>query len=102
MYNNKQNNLESIKDKLQRGVITVDEANVEKVLCQRVLLVNGKIPASVRKALNDAVKKEILAHWKKMGLAPEVYFHPNFRYLAKEAISKHLSNIKKVVASICA
>ena len=78
-----QNDLEHIKDQMQKGQLTADEANVQMVLMQRVRVVSGSIPMSVRKALNAAVKQKVLGHIKKDGLLPEVYFHPTFDYLAK-------------------
>ena len=84
-----QNQLEHIIDMMQRGEITADQANVKKVLTQRVLLVVTKLPAGVRKALNAAVKNGELAHMKKDGHKPEVYFHPTFDYLAKGERSAH-------------
>ena len=80
-----QNDLERITDRCQRGVITPDQANVMLVRCRRVLLVTSKIPANVRRALNNAVKSGALGRMKKDGCKPEVYFHPRFDYLAKEA-----------------
>jgi len=76
-----QNDLEHIKDLLQRGEITADRANVMMVLAQRVKLVTSSIPANVRKALNEAVKAGELARVKKDGHKPEAYFHPTFEYL---------------------
>lgn len=61
---NNQNNLERLKDQLERGLITVDEANVQKVLNERVLVVT-RLPSDIRKALNLAVKSGRLAHMKK-------------------------------------
>lgn len=80
----KQNDMEYIQDQLHRGLITLDQANVLKVRMQRVEVVTGSIPREVRKALNIAVKNGELGHMKKDGLTPEVYYHPDFEYLAKE------------------
>ena len=76
-----QNDMEYLKDMVERGEMTVDEANVEKVLTQRVLVVKS-LPKSVRVALNGAVGDGKLGHKKKEGRKPEVYYHPNFEYLA--------------------
>lgn len=84
-----QNHVEHLSDRLQRGIITADEANVEKVRIARVQVVTGKLPAQVRKALNGAVKRGYLGHWKRDGNKPEVYFHPTFDYLAREARNRH-------------
>jgi len=84
-----QNDLTRITDLCQRGEITPDQANVMMVLDRRVLLVDYKIPATVRRALNAAVKSGDLGHKKKDGRKPEVYFHPKFEHLAKEERSKY-------------
>lgn len=76
-----QNDMEYLVDMIERGEMTVDEANVEKVLTQRVLVVKA-LPKSVRVALNVAVRDGKLRHKKKEGRKPEVYYHPNFEYLA--------------------
>lgn len=97
----KQNDLEHIKDLMQQGKLTADEANVEMVRTARVKLVTCKIPASVRKALNNAVKKGELLHMKKDKLKPEVYFHPNFRYMAINERCKHEKETVQAIKKIC-
>lgn len=57
-----QNDMEHILDLLQQGKIDADEANIRKIEMQRVLLVQSRIPASVRKALNAGVKAGRLVH----------------------------------------
>lgn len=76
-----QNDMEWLEDMVSRGEMTADEANVEKVRSQRFMIVT-KLPKSVRMVLNNAVKNGELGHKKKDGLLPEVYYHPNFEYLA--------------------
>lgn len=76
-----QNDMEYLQDMVERGEMSADEANVEKVLTQRVLVVKS-LPKSVRAALNAAVKDGRLGHKKKAGRKPEVYYHPSFEYLA--------------------
>lgn len=76
-----QNDLEHIKDLLQRGEITTDRANIMMVFAKRVKLVTSSIPANVRKVLNEAVKAGELGRVKKEGHKPEAYFHPTFEYL---------------------
>jgi hypothetical protein len=49
-----QNQVEQPQDLLERGEITSDQANVEKVKMARVQLVTGRMPMHVRKALNAA------------------------------------------------
>ena len=76
-----QNDIEYLQDMVEREQMTADEANVEKVLTQRVLIVKS-LPKTVRAALNAAVRDGKLRHKRKEGRKPEVYYHPNFEYLA--------------------
>ena len=73
---------ERVRDRMQRGEITAAQGNVEIVRARRVLLVRGPLLNTVRKALNDAVKRGELGHMKKDGHKPEAYYHPTFEYLA--------------------
>lgn len=77
-----QNDLEYLKDLMDRGQLTADQANVEMVRAARVRLVQSRVPADVRKSLNAAVKAGELCHKKKDGRKPEAYYHPNFEHLA--------------------
>lgn len=95
-----QNDRETIKDRVDIGAMTVDDGNVEMVRSRRVLLVTSRMPASVRKALNAAVKTGALGHYKKDGHKPEAYFHPTFDYLAKAertAHERHVLSFRSVV-----
>lgn len=83
-----QNELERIQDRLNLGLITPDEANVEMVKYQRVRLVVGRIPSSVRKSLNKAVKSGVLGHMKKDGYKPECYYFKPFEYMANNLRSE--------------
>lgn len=78
-----QNDMEWLIDMVQRGEMTADRANVEKVRMARVLIV-AKLPTEVRSALNAAVRVGEISHKKKDGWKPEVYYHPNFEHLANE------------------
>lgn len=80
-----QNDRERILDRLERGEITVDQANVDMVLAERVRIISGKVPQSVRQSLNQAVRDKVLGHMPKDKLMPEVYYHPAFRDMAVEA-----------------
>jgi hypothetical protein len=73
-----QNALDIASNKMQLGEITADQANVLIVQMMGVRVVT-KLSASVRKALNAAVKTGELGHIKKEGLKPEVYHHKNAR-----------------------
>lgn len=56
---------------------TILGPNVEQIRCQAARVVRGRIPASVRKELMDAVKAGQLGRLKKDGLKPEIFFHPD-------------------------
>lgn len=89
-------------DQLQRGLINADQANVLIVQIMGVMVINGKIPAPVRKALNAAVKAGELGHIKKEGLRPEFYHHKNARARAlderERQYRKSLESLKGVFA----
>ena len=93
-----QNDMERIQDRLQQGLITVDEANIEMVKCQRVRLITSKLPANVRKVLNQAVKDGILGHMKKDNYKPECYYFKPFEHLARE--ERTLEHNKSVEALV--
>lgn len=96
-----QNNVEFLADQVQRGLMTADEANVQKILMNRYEII-FKIPRSVRTALNKAVKEGRLGHKKKDGKnkLPEVYYHPNFEYLANDVRNKYKISVLKNLASV--
>ena len=98
----KQNDREHLQDMVQRGEMTADQANVAKVRMRRVQLVTGRIPAQVRKALNEAVKRGELGHMKKDGYKPEAYYHPTFSHLAKCERRKHEYSVLNAVAGVMA
>lgn len=95
-----QNNFEYLQDMMQQRKLTAAQANVEKVKMMRVELVIGKLPAQVRKALNDAVKEGKLGHLKKDRRKPEAYYHPAFEFLAKHERKKHEQLILKSLKEI--
>lgn len=96
-----QNEMERIDDKLKRGLITVDEANAEMILCRRVYLVFSRLPRSVRNAYNAAVKVGILGHVKKDGLKPEAYYHPKFEYLVPGMRNEEARRAIAAIAKVC-
>lgn len=96
-----QNDLETIQDKLERGIITLEKANVEMVRAERFRIITNRVPMNVRKALNKAVKLGELGHTKKSKSSPEVYFHPAFEYVANAAVRKRAENTIKALASVC-
>lgn len=96
-----QNDWESIKDRVQRSELTIEQSHVEQVKCRRVLLCTSRVPADVRKALNTAVKAGTLGHMKKDGHKPEAYFHPTFEYLAKAERNEHVADVARALAAVC-
>lgn len=96
-----QNDLEYIQDLMARGGLTADQANVEMVRMARVRVINGSMPASVRNALNYAVKSGELAHKRKTGKKPEVYYHPNFEHLANGERSRIERETLEAILSVC-
>ena len=97
----KQNDLEHLIDMVQRGEMTADQANVKKILYQRVLLVTCRITAQVRKALNEAVRNGELGHVKKNRHMPEAYFNPTFEYLVAGERKAHERQILAAVGRVC-
>mgnify|MGYP003604462712 FL=1 len=95
-----QNDMERLKDAMAKGLMTAEQANVEKVRIQRVVLA-GRMPMEVRKALNAAVKRGELGHMKKDGNKPEAYYHPTFEYLAKGARSDHERGVMRALLATC-
>lgn len=95
-----QNQIERLSDLLERGEITADEANIEKVKMSRVQIIKGSLPLGVRKALNTAVKKGDLCHIKKSGKKPEAYYHPDFEYLMKGERAKCEREILKALSGV--
>ena len=95
-----ENNRIRLFDQVDQGLVTVDDANVQMVLNERFRLV-GKMPRTVRTALNAAVKAGTLGHLKKDGLKPEAYFHPTFEYLAVAARNEKARAGVEAMLKIC-
>lgn len=95
-----QNDMEKLKDQMQQGLISTDQANVKMVKFDRVKLVTCKIPRSVRNALNAAVKNGELGHVKKEGRKPEAYFHPEFEYLVANKRNQHERDMINAIARV--
>lgn len=51
--------------------------NVEMIRAEGFRIIHGRIPAQVRKELQEGVRKGELGHLKKDGLLPEVFFRPD-------------------------
>lgn len=92
----RQNDIERLKDLMQRGELTAAQANVQMVRNDRFRLVINGIPSDVRKALNEAVKAGVLGRLKKDGHKPECYYHPTFKYLAVAARNDREKEVLRV------
>lgn len=88
-------------DMVECGEMTAEDANMEKVLTQRVLVVK-KLPKEARSALDKAVKSGNLRHKRKEGLKPEVYYHPSFEYLANFERNRAEQNTLAALAKVTA
>ena len=90
------------QDKMEQGLLTLDQANVYIVQLMGVRIVK-KLDKATRTALNSAVKAGEIGHLKKEGLKPEVYFHNNSKSRAIETRNKiaieSVNNIKRVFCS---
>ena len=64
-------------------------------------IISGRIPASVRRELNDAVKAGVLGRLPKQGLKPEAYFHPNGKWNAMEARDKAAAESIEAILKVC-
>lgn len=75
--------------------------NVANILAHGSRVVVGRIPASVRKDLREAVKDGVLGRLPKDGLKPEVFFHPAHKGSAKELQMRHaaadIDAIRKII-----
>jgi len=80
--------------------------NAELIRTEATRIIRGPIPAAVRKELYAAVKAGYLGHFKKDGLRPEVFFHPEHRDTAIECQNREaaaaIEAISKVVDRECA
>lgn len=95
-----QNDIDHLKDLMDRGLMTAAQANVELVRIKRFQLVLGILPYDVRKALNEAVKRGELKRMKKDRYKPECYYHPTFAYLANTARQMHAQRTIESVAKV--
>ena len=96
-----QNDLEYIKDQMQQGLMTAEEANIQKVRMGRFSIIKNKLPQSVRKALMAGVKSGLLKRKMKTDKNPEYFYHPDFEYLAKQEIYSQQCKVIEALKSIC-
>jgi len=96
-----QNNLEYIKDQLQRGLMTTEQANIEMVRMDRFSIIKNKLPQSVRQALMNGVKSGQLKRRMKSDKNPEYFYHPEFEHLAKQEIYSQQCKVIESLKMIC-
>lgn len=96
------NAVEYAQDQMRQGKINAAQANVLIVQMMGVRVIEGRIPADVRKALNEAVKNGELGRLRKDGLKPEIYHHKNARARALDEQARiaaaSISSIKNCLA----
>lgn len=98
---NNQNNLERIKDQMQQGLMTAEQANIQKVRNERFAIIRNKLPQSVRKALMVGVKSGLLKRKMKSENNPEYFYHPDFEYLAKQEIYSQQCKLIQALKKMC-
>lgn len=76
--------------------------NAEKIRCQAMRIIRGKIPASVRKELMSAVKANYLGRLKKDGLKPEIFFHPDHKHGALDRQRKEAEYSAGLIGGVLA
>lgn len=93
-----QSALEAAKSLMDKGMSAAD-ANVEVIRMMGFKLVHGKIGADTRKALMAGVKDGRLGRIAKDGLKPEVFFHPNSIWKAKDARNAEATASVRAIAN---
>ena len=74
--------------------------NVANILKHGSRVIEGRVPAQVRKQLREAVKAGVLGHLPKAGLRPEIFFHPAHRGSATEVRDRHAAYSVQCIASV--
>lgn len=74
--------------------------NVANILSHGSRIIRGPVPSRVRKDLNAAVKAGVLGHFKKDGLKPEIFFHPDHRNGAIEQRQREVGYAVKCIAGV--
>lgn len=95
-----QNDMDYILAKVDRGEITMLEANVEMVRTEGIRVIKGKLRSDVRKALNYGVKAGKLRHIKKDGMKPEVYYNPNSGIYVNGVRNRYVEHGIRVLSSV--
>lgn len=76
--------------------------NAMQIRKQATRVVNGPMPAQVRKELMAAVKAGFLGRIPKKGLLPEIFFHPDHLHGAKERQKREAEYSIKCIAGVLA
>jgi hypothetical protein len=96
------NNAEAVrivKDLAWQNGWDADEQNIQVILLQKVLVVTAPLSRDQRRLLNAAVKSGRLAHKKKDGHYPEVYYKntPNGEWCADQRRVEHRDNTERAL-----
>jgi len=76
--------------------------NAMKIRGQASRVINGPIPAQVRKELMAAVKAGALGRIAKDGLLPEIFFHPDHKHGAIARRKAEAEYAVKCIATVIA
>ena len=76
--------------------------NAMNIRSQATRVINGPMPARVRKELMAAVKAEALGRLPKKGLLPEIFFHPDHLHGAKDRQKREAEYSAKCIAGVVA
>lgn len=95
------NALSYVKDQMQQGKMSLEDANIELIRMIGIRVVEGSIPAQVRKYLSSGVRAGRIGRLPKKGLAPEIYFHPNSRATAIQEQKKQVLEAVEAIKKIC-
>jgi len=76
--------------------------NAMNIRSQATRVINGPMPARVRKELMAAVKAGALGRLPKKGLLPEIFFHPDHLHGAKDRQKREAEYSAKCIAGVVA
>jgi hypothetical protein len=91
--------LDYARDLMEKGM-SLDDANVTVVRMMGVRLIHGKMDRRTRNALMAGVKDGRLGHITKENLKPEVFFHPNAMWKAKDMRDAEANAAVRAIASV--
>jgi hypothetical protein len=76
--------------------------NAMNIRSQATRVINGPMPARVRKELMAAVKAGALGRLPKKGLLPEIFFHPDHLHGARDRQKREAEYSAKCIAGVVA